>query len=258
MKCIVLLGLVMLSLQSFASRGITSVELHQSNPSTLVAALKAHISPPSSISVYQNRLIIHATDAQTKQLKAIIKQLDRETKTLFIAIKTANSAQQYQRQTTVKPSIRYNNNSLPSTSELRVTLTQKHLNSANTQSQGIRTVEGAQTWISTGQSKAFVTSQDSGNNSQGWANASTGFYATAFIQGQSVRINLQQSQQQFTGKSILTSQQLQTTIHGPLNQWLLAGYIYQQHQNQQQASFTLGSKKQNQGQSIPVYLKVSQ
>jgi hypothetical protein len=88
---------------------------------------------------------------------------------------------------------------------------------------------------------------------QDFVSAVAGFYATTWLNGDTVRISIDQSNDQFEGRTIAT-QQLQSEVSGGLGQWIPIGVISQSASRQDSG---IGSRGQSgQSTSTQLFIKV--
>ncbi len=205
---------------------ITTLQLHNIQPELLLPTIKAHLSTNSSASVYKNQLILNVTDKELATIQQLINQLDIPGKQLLISIKKAGSDKIKQQQGEInlhyqrKPKIQTGNtNTLRLGSETKTTITinPQNINQSTSLKQGIRATEGSPVLINTG--TTLVT------NNQPLINANSGFFATAWVNGNSVTVKIIQQQQNFKDTKTITRQQLHTQVTGGLNHWIPIGSI---------------------------------
>jgi hypothetical protein len=92
----------------------------------------------------------------------------------------------------------------------------------------VRATEGLPAYISTGISapiEGYAYGSDGRRYyQQDYVNAVSGFYATAWVNGSSVKIRIDQRNDKLDGR-VLDSQQLQSDINGRLGEWIAIGSI---------------------------------
>lgn len=253
-----LLGLLITVHSLAATRSISTIELYRTDASTLIPALQPLLSAESSITAYQNRLILNATTEETERIRSLVAQLDGSGRQLMIAVKVGEQIQSTQQEWTIEPQVHISNNSkLPTKTRVTVNVERQVISGQSEAQQGVRTSEGQRTFIVTGQKIPYQSTTASGQTIQTWHPANSGFYATAFVHEGEAVIDLEQSHQQGDASGI-SGQQLQSHISGPLNTWILVGYVLQHSQSSQQSGvITLKKGTDQQQQTVPVYLKVS-
>ena len=254
--------LLLTSTMSMAStRHLTTLPLHNDDPDRLVLILQRYLSPGSSVNHFQNQLVINATDEELTKIKQLLTQLDTSTRPLWIAVRVGDgkNATQQTRQITT-PNVVVNNNGTRTETRSTVSIQQRGASSSNGQQQGVRATEGRPALISTGVS-APIHSYSGSQKTTTFTQASSGFYATAWVNdNKTVSVELDQQNDQANSNGIST-QQLQSRVSGPLGEWILVGVV-QEIQNHQSKHFgnatTSAYHKQNEQQqgSTGIYLKV--
>ena len=265
-----------------AQQHITTLELQNTQPNLLLPAIKAQLAPNSSVSVYKNKLILNVTDSELKIIHQLINKLDAPGRQLLISIKKSDSLNSRQKQGEVSftrgsnPKIQLSsnpeikNNRLSSnissniSSNMRadtkttVTVTQQSISQSENSKQSIRATEGSPVRISTGNTLIVSNKQNHPNNrptySQELIDANTGFFATAWVNGNSVTVKIDQQQQKFVDSKTISSQQLQTQVSGKLGEWIAVGSIGE-HSNTFNRQLNKVNNYRQQDAAL-VYLKV--
>jgi hypothetical protein len=243
---------------------ITLIPLNNANAAQLLPILEKQISPASSISVYQNQLVVNASAEETVKIKSIVEMLDGSGKQLLISVKNSIGS------TTTSREISINNGNINDSglqiihgnpnSETRVTRTyqQRGGSSNDNNTQGIRATEGYPAYISTGAAMAYnqpaLTMSGQVIQTQQWQQAQTGFYATAWVNGETVSISIEQQKQGFNSNTSINSQVLETRVSGKLGEWIALGAINQQQNMHNQAINSRSRSGEMQNNTI--YLKV--
>lgn len=217
----------------------------QRNAAQLVPLIQSQLGEGSSAQAYQNQIILNANAEETATIKTLLQQIDIAGRQLLITVKKQGEAAQLQQQNNSQVTISQSGNSRV---ETRVTT---HIRGAAANHQGygeqsVRATEGVASFISIGNSRLY---QD-GNQGQAWQPANTGFYITPFIHGDTVNLQIQQFDNQHLNKQQIAQQQLNSTVTGLLNQWLLIGAINSASQQNQQQN----TRKQQSNSQI--YVKV--
>lgn len=217
----------------------------QRNAAQLVPLIQSQLGDGSSAQAYQNQIILNASAEETAKVKALLQQIDKVGRQLLITVKKQGDAAQSQQQNNTQVSVSKQGNSR---TETRVTT---HIRGASASSQGygeqsVRATEGLASFISIGKSRLY---QD-GDQGQAWQPANTGFYITPFIHGDNVNLQIKQFDNQHRSQQHMAQQQLNSTVTGLLNQWILIGAINSASQ-QAQARNT-----QSQESSSQIYIKI--
>jgi hypothetical protein len=123
--------------------------------------------------------------------------------------------------------------------------------------QSVRATEGVPAYISTGMTapmQSYTVGPDGLHYYQhDYVDAVSGFYATARVNDGVVQIIIDQSNNQLKGQ-IITTQQLQSQVSGPLGKWLPIGVISNSASAREQG---IGSRGQaRQASSTQLFIKV--
>ena len=255
--------LLLLSNSSFGQQHITTLQLNHTDPQLLLPVIKAQISASSSVTIYQNKLILNVTDEELEKIKALVRQLDAAGKQLLITVKKAD--QEIAHQQTGKAQMHYkgnpditvggqNRNPTNNRLETSVTINNQYSTHSGTSANGIRATEGKPVYISTGSTILIKNSGNRSDQTRQPIDANSGFYATAWVDGRTVTVQLDQQQKSFQTASSITSQQLQTRVTGNLGEWIPVGFI-----NSSESSANrqiLSSERKALSTTTPIFLKV--
>ena len=264
MRFLLLLVLCFAASSASAQREITAITVNYASPEQLVSVLAPILSEGSSVRQFQNKLILNATPQELAKVRELLQQLDKAGRQLLVSVRTDSTGSSSRSGVDVDSVIRsgdvvISNNRGGQNTESRTTI--RTQNSRGTQAdngnQGVRVTEGMPAYIATGVS-APIQSLTVGPNGQrvyqqDFVSAVAGFYATTWLNGNTVRISIDQSNDQFEGRTIAT-QQLQSEVSGALGQWLPIGVISQSASRQDSG---IGSRGQSgQSTSTQLFIKV--
>lgn len=237
--------LILLCFASSLCAAQISVIQTQRNAAQLLPLIQSQLNQGSSAQAYQNQIILNASADETAKIKALLQQIDKTGRQLLITVKKQGDTAQSQQQNNTQVTISQSGNSR---TETRVTT---HIRGASASSQGygeqsVRATEGLASFISIGKSRLY---QD-GDQGQAWQPANTGFYITPFIHGDNVNLQIKQFDNQHRSQQHMAQQQLNSTVTGLLNQWILIGAINSESQQRQQKN------TQTQQSNSQIYVKV--
>jgi hypothetical protein len=145
------------------------------------------------------------------------------------------------------------------TTETRATVRVNNSQGTSTDNgnQSVRATEGMPAYISTGMTApihSYTTGPDGRRYyQQGYVDAVSGFYATAWVNDGVVRISIDQSNNQLKGQTVST-QQLQSQVSGALGQWLPIGVISEAASQQTQGIVSRGQSSR--ANSTQLFIKV--
>ena len=173
-----------------------------------------------------------------------MEKLDADGRPLLISVKTDSGHSQQQTDNNARITHKSDNEH----SETRITTTTRTTGASGEGGgqQSVRATEGVPAFIDIGQSRVY-NNKDKGSS---WQHAGSGFYATAWINGDRVSVNIEQKQAAFSGDSRIDAQQLNTRMNGRIGQWMPLGTLSGYHRQRQGGSAGGGRY------STMIYLKV--
>lgn len=253
----VLVSLSVPSANTFAEpRQIVTFSIQYGDPENMRAVVASQLSPGSSVSLYQRQLIVNATSEELRRVRELIGQLDARGQQLLISVKTAGDGGRQQQQVRVSGSVQAGAHT-ETTTRTTVTVRDFQSTSSGRGAQGVRATEGQPAYISTGASAPInsyrTTISGKVVRDQEYVDANTGFYATAWISGSSVRVRIDQRREQLKGR-VIEGQQLQTEVSGALGQWIPIGMISKSQRSS--SSDLIGYSKGGATSAETIFLKV--
>lgn len=252
----IVLCVCLLVSQSALARQLVTYTVQNADPQQLEAVIRQYLSRDSSVSVYQNTIIVNGTAEELSKTRSLIEQLDVAGKQLLISVKTDSSGSQQQSDVQVSGSVRGGSH-VETTTKTTVTVREFKGTSRGAGNQGVRATEGQPAFISYGASAPVNSYRSTPGgrivSGQEYIDAQTGFYASAWVNGNQVRVRIDQRREQLQGR-IIEGQQLQSEVSGQLGQWIPIGVIDSSRNNKSVGlSGYSGSKASG---SEQIYLKV--
>ena len=251
-KTFLLLLLLLFSSTALAQLNMATFTLNQVSAAEVAEVVRDVISAESSVNHFQNKLIVKATPTEIEQIRSLLKTLDATGRQLWIAVKvdgggSANSSQQ-----TIETSPSHNNGSSTSSTSTTTTVTidQRSHSTSGAGGHGVRASEGSPAYITTGQTVAMRRVI---NGQPHIIESSSGFYATSRINNDSLAIKIDPQRNHLEGGTI-NSQQLQSSVHGSLGQWIPVGSI--SHAQQRNSTGYGDRSSQQQSGAGTIYIKV--
>ena len=197
--------LVFITSYSWAQQ-MSIIPLNNANAEQILPVIQSQLNEGSSATSYQNQIILNASAEETTKIKDLLTTLDSAGKQLLITVKNKSN----DISSTNGGSI--SNNGI---NNKGITVTKHGINTQTTTTriehhsikntglgeQGLRVTEGYPSFISTGGAKIYtqplMTSNGAVIQNQEWKSAQTGFYATAWVNGNNVSISIEQEKQSF-------------------------------------------------------------
>jgi hypothetical protein len=264
MRILLFLFLCLCSAVVSAQRTLTTIAINYASPEQLVTVIKPYLSAGSSASAYQNQLVLNVTPEELAKTRELLRQLDAAGRQLRISLRTDGSGSDSRQGVDVNAAIKAGDTVITNGPGGRVTETRttvrvqnQHGSSTGDGNQSVRATEGMPAYIGTGMT-APVQSYSVGPDGrqyyqQEYVNAASGFYATTWVNGDTVRVSIDQSNDRLHGQTIAT-QQLRTEVNGRLGEWLPIGGLTD---TSSQHSSGLGSRGTSaRSSSTQLFLKV--
>jgi Bacterial type II/III secretion system short domain len=264
MRLLLILILFFSATSALAQRELTSITVNYASPEQLLAVIKPHLSTGSSISLFRNQLVLNVTPDELAKTRELLERLDKAGRQLLVSLRSDGTGSDSRRGVDVDAVIRSGDTVITNspgrrTTETRTVIRGQNSNDMSTDNgnQAVRVTEGMPAYIATGVT-APVQSYTIGTDGrryyqQDYVNAVAGFYATTWLNGRTVRISIDQSNDQFAGQTIAT-QQLRSEVSGALGEWLAIGVI---DNSASQRTSGLGSRDQSsQVSSTQLFIKV--
>lgn len=264
MRRLLILVLCLWATAALAQRELTSITVNYASPEQVLAVIKPYLSAGSSASLYRNQLVLNATPQELAKTRELLAQLDVAGRQLLVSVRTDSAGNDSRRALEADGVIRSGDTVITNSPGRRSTETRTVIraqnsagNSADQGNQAVRVTEGMPAYIATGVT-APVQSYTTGPNGsryyqQDYVSAVAGFYATTWLNDRTVRISIDQSNDQFAGRDIAT-QQLRSEVSGALGEWLPIGVL---NNSASQRTSGIGSRGQSsQASSTTLYIKV--
>lgn len=238
-----------------SARQLVTYSLHYADPEQVSQVISTYLSAGSSVSAYQNQLIVNGTPEELARVRTLIDQLDVRGRQVLISVKTGGNSHFRAEDNSASGSVRVDRKNGVDV-HTRVTVREYQSRGQSAAGQGVRATEGQPAYISVGSRAPVSTTTRTANGrqtrSQQYVNAGSGFYATAWIDKDSVRIVIDQQREQWRG-GVIEGQQLQTEVNGRLGEWLPVGMISGAEVSEQSAQ---DRYRRSGSGSEAIYLKV--
>lgn len=237
-------------------RQIVTFSIQYGDAEQLRSVVASQLSSGSSVSLYQRQLIVNGTAEELRRVRELIGQLDVHGQQLLISVKTSSDGGRQQQQVRVSGSVQAGVHT-ETTTHTTVKVRDYRSTASGGGSQGVRATEGQPAFVSTGVSAPInsyrTTISGKVVREQDYVDASTGFYATAWVSGSSVRVRIEQRREELQGR-VIEGQQLQTEVNGTLGQWIPIGMI---NKSQLTSARSLsGFSRDQSGGAETIFLKV--
>jgi type II secretory pathway component GspD/PulD (secretin) len=222
-----------------ATQELQVIELHYRLADAVIPTLQPLLEPGGVLTGMDNMLFVRTGPANFEQIRQAVAMLDRKPRQLTISVgqgtvATDSGAGVRGSATVSAGDVRVGVNRPPVGDTAVAVQARQATQRADLRNlSSVTTLEGAETFISVGQSAPVTTTQVA----PGWAgasavttteyrDASTGFYATARVNGDAVVLDIAPQQQRLSGPASdrrVETAGLTTRLSGRLGEWMLAG-----------------------------------
>ena len=239
-----MLGFVALVSSIFArAQDLQVIELRHRLASEVIPIVEPLLEPGGVITGMDGMLFVRASAANVAQIRQAVDALDRKPRQLLVTVgqgtlTTAQSSSVRGSATIGGGDVQVGVNRPPGAESgvsARVDSRSQHADLSNVSS--VRALEGMETFIAIGQSVPVTTTQVT----RGWGgtvtqqstefrSTSTGFYATARLDGDMVTLEISPQQQRLRSSArgpVVETAGAVTTIRGRLGEWLALGAVQQ-------------------------------
>lgn len=222
-----------------AAQELQVIELRHRLADEVIPTLQPLLEPGGVVTGMDGMLFVRTSPGNLEQIRQAVALLDRKPRQLLISVGQGTVATE--RETAVRGTATVGSGDVqigvnrPPDSDAGVSV-QAHQVTQRADLRNVssvRTLEGAETFISIGQSAPITTTQVS----QGWGgpnvvqtteyrDASTGFYATARLNGEQVTLEIAPRQQRISGSAPnrrVETAGITTQLGGRLGEWMPVG-----------------------------------
>jgi len=219
---------------------LTIIELRHRRAEDVIPVVQPLVEPGGVVSGVDAKLLVRTSPANLTQIRAAVEAIDRPQRQLLITVgqgtvTDTGTARARGSATIGAGDVQVGVNRPPSAqSGVQASVRGGSQQASLRNLSSVRTLEGSETWIAVGQSVPFTTS----TVTPGWGgtvqrsttfrDVSSGFFATARLNGDLVTLEISPRQQQFqssgTGGTVQT-RGANTVVNGRLGEWMQVGAV---------------------------------
>jgi hypothetical protein len=219
---------------------LTIIELGHRRAEDVIPVVQPLVEPGGVVSGVDDKLLVRTSPANLAQIRAAVEAIDRPQRQLLITVGqgtvTDTSTGRARGSATIGGGdVQVGVNRPPSAqSGVQASVRGGSQQASLRNLSSVRTLEGSETWIAVGQSVPFTAS----TVAPGWGgtvqrsttfrDVSSGFFATARLNGDLVTLEISPRQQQFrpsgTGGTVQT-RGANTVVNGRLGEWMQVGAV---------------------------------
>ncbi len=179
----------------------------------VIPVVQPLLAPGGTLSGIDNQLLIRTSPANLAEIRAALAAIDQPQRQLLITV---------------------GQGTVTDTTSARATVRGGSQQASLRNLSSVRTLEGTETWIAVGESVPFTTTTVTpgwnGNvqRSTSFRDVSTGFFATARLNGDLVTLEVSPRQQQFdrsVAGGTIETRGASTVVRGRLGEWLPVGSV---------------------------------
>jgi hypothetical protein len=222
------------------AQDLTIIDLRHRRAEDVIPVVQPLVEPGGVLSGVDAKLLVRTSPANLAQIRAAVEAVDRPQRQLLITVGqgtvTDTSTGRARGSATIGgDNVQVGVNRPPSSqSGVQASVRGGSQQASLSNLSSVRTLEGTETWIAVGQSVPFTTTTVtpgwSGNvqRSTSFRDVSSGFFATARLNGDLVTLEISPRQQQFQpsrpGGTVQT-RGANTVVNGRLGEWMQVGAV---------------------------------
>ena len=216
-----------LSLAYAAERSIIVMPLNHSLPEQVLPAIQTLLPAEATATAHGNQLILKVTPQELVSIEQLLKQIDKPARQLLISIRTPHT--QTDSESSISASGSFANGTVQIGSDsnaAKVVIRSRDAENTKNEQQSVRATEGMPAYIAIGESIPVTSHYRDGQGRREtvteYKQADKGFYVTARLAGETVVVDINQTNDQHQQNQIATKH-LSTQVSGPLGQWITIG-----------------------------------
>lgn len=234
-----MLLLALLAALPLAAQTLEVIELRNRSAEEIIPIVRPLLEPGGVVTGTSFQLLVRTSPANLAQIRSAVAAVDRPARALRITVgqgtlEAASSANVRGGVTAGSDEVRVGINRPPGASTGATVQADARNSSGQLRNvSSVQTLEGSETWIAVGQSVPVRTTESvpgrpgTVRRTTTFSDASTGFFATARVNGDRVTLEISPQQQRLrpgSGGAIQTAGAT-TTVSGRLGQWLQVGAV---------------------------------
>lgn len=209
---------------------LSIVDLKYRTADEIIPSIKPLLSNNEGISGRGFQLFIKANPSSLREIKKLVTQLDKQAAQLIISVKNLNDTNSLQSNISINGRINYST----SGTDNRTTINTDEQSTTSTHQRRpqIRVTEGKPALIGSGTSFPIKLSKRDRHNGSvrelevtEYRTANSGFYVTAWLTGDQVKLEIQQQNQSALQHGAIDTSSVNTSVFGKLGQWIEIGNI---------------------------------
>lgn len=250
-----LLAVLLLGAVLARAQDLQIIELKHRLAADLLPVVQPLVEQGGSITGTDNLLLVRTSAGNLAQIRQAVAALDRAPRQLLISVGQGNvgsdTAAGVRGSATIGSGDAQVGINRPPGPDggVQVQGGARTLHTGSDNVGSVRTLEGSETFIAVGQSRPVTST----TVAPGWhgptvtqtteyREASSGFYATAHVNGDRVTLQISPQQQAFRSRGSLDTASLSTTVSGRLGEWIALGAVRSQQADSARGLLVWGTR----------------
>ena len=265
---LVLLALVTALLAGTAQAAqdqIEIIELRNRPAEEVIPLVRPLLGPQDALTGTGYQLIIRAKPDTIREVRDLVRQLDQAQKNLLVTVSAGRAEDLRDREIGVSGRIETDRGSVTigdaEEEGIHGTLREDTTRRLTTQGSSVRVLEGQSAFIRTGGEVPYVTSgvivtghRVITSSGVEYRRVETGFYVTPRVSGDRVFLHIRPVQQELQPDQTIATQEAETTISGPVGEWITIGGVAQEQRRE--SSGTISRRWETRGRDDAISVKV--
>ncbi len=234
-----LLCLSLLSLSLSAAEQMEIFELKGKTLDEMIPLLQPFVGPEGTVTGMHNQLIVRTTPERMDEVRRILDQFDHPPKRLLIHVRETNPIASGEKGFVISTDNEHVRIGRPGESGIR--FKDHDSRKSNRSVRTIQALEGSPTLLLSGNSHPFVSGRSfspgpypNSHTEYQYRNIDSGFYATAHLIGDQVRLEITtQRENLLQDRKRISRRESQSTVSGKLGEWIPLANISSQRQQRQ-------------------------
>jgi hypothetical protein len=221
-----ILCLSLFSLPLTAAEQMEIFELKGKTLEEMIPLIQPFVGPEGTVTGMHNQLIVRTTPDRMTEVRKILDQFDRPPRRLLIHVRETNPITSSEKGFEISTDSEHVKIGRPGESGVRL----KHYDTRETNNsvRTLQALEGSPTLILSGSSQPFVSGRSfypgpypNSHTEYQYRNIDSGFYATAHLIGDQVRIEITtQRENLLQDRRSISRRESQSSVSGKLGEWL--------------------------------------
>ncbi len=258
-----LVCLLLFSLSLNAAEEMEIFELRGKTLDEMIPLIRPFVGTEGTVTGMHNQLIVRTTPDRMQEVRRILEQFDHPPRRLLIHLRETNPLSGSEEASQISTDNRHVKIGRPGESGIR--LKQYDSRQRNDSMRTVQALEGSPTLILSGSSQPFVSGRGyhtgpypGGHTEYQYRNIDSGFYATAHLIGEQVRIDITtQREDLLQDRRTIDRRESSSSVSGRLGEWIPLANISNRRQQSKQGIGMRGNTDLAQSETLWVMVEFS-